>query len=381
MKMAWFGVEEWLNPMDSKAKINLGSSCVSALRLNELFDIIGQDENEFLKEFATMSLHYHHGDATGSPRVKAGVVHMYPHADFTADDVMMVHGGSAANELVEMALMEKGDNCVVIKPSYQQHYDIPKSVEMETRIVQLDEDSGYKLDMAALDAACDSNTKMIVFTNPNNPIGNVFTDEELGQIVEIATKYDAYILSDEMYRGMIKDDQASIMDYGYDKAIAVASTSKMFSSAGLRIGWIICKDKEMYEVMKTRRSYNSICCGIIDEVIASLEFENYEKIWARMRSILVPNKKIVQEWAAKEPHLKLIGDPWGTTCVIKYDYDVDSETLARDAMEDERKILFVPGDYFDMPGCIRVGYGAFRDPEVLKAGLAQFSDYLKKWEK
>ncbi|MBR3718580.1 MAG: hypothetical protein IKN20_01815, partial [Firmicutes bacterium] len=66
---------------------------------------------------------------------------------------------------------------------------------------------------------------------------------------------------------------------------------------------------------------------------------------------------------------------------MRYDFDVDSETLAKDAMEDERKILFVPGDYFDIPKTIRVGYGAFRDPEVLKAGLAQFSDYLKKWEK
>ena len=252
---------------------------------------------------------------------------------------------------------------------------------METRIVNLDLDNGARLDMAALDAACDQNTKMIAFTNPNNPIGNVLTDEELSQIIEIAKKNDAWILCDEMYRGMQSDTQTSILDYGYDKAISISSTSKMFSSAGLRVGWIVCKDPEMYEVFKTRRSYNSICCGIIDEIIASIEFENYEKMWARMRSILVPNKAIVKEWADKEPHLELIGDPWGTTCLIRYDYDVDSETLAKDAMEDERKILFVPGDYFDIPKTIRVGYGAFRDPEVLKAGLAQFSDYLKKWEK
>ena len=350
MKMAWFGVEEWLNPMDSKAKVNLGSSCVSAIKLNELFDLIGQDEDEFLKEFKYQSLHYHFGDATGSPRVKAGVCHLYPNGNVKPEQVMMTIGGSHANELVEMGLMEYGENCVIIKPSYQQHYDIPKSVNMETRIVNLDLDNGAKRDMAALDAACDKNTKMIAFTNPNNPIGNVLTDEELGQIVEIAKKNDAWILCDEMYRGMQSDTQTSILDYGYDKAISISSTSKMFSSAGLRVGWIVCKDPEMYEVFKTRRSYNSICCGIIDEIIASIEFENYEKMW-------------------------------GTTCLSRYDYDVDSETLAKDAMEDERKILFVPGDYFDIPKTIRVGYGAFRDPEVLKAGLAQFSEYLKKWEK
>ena len=50
-------------------------------------------------------------------------------------------------------------------------------------------------------------------------------------------------------------------------------------------------------------------------------------------------------------------------------------------MDDPRKILFVPGDYFDMPGTIRVGYGAFGNPEDLKKGLAEFGEYLKKWEK
>ena len=173
----------------------------------------------------------------------------------------------------------------------------------------------------------------------------------------------------------------SIMDFGYDKAISVSSLSKMFSMAGTRIGWIICKDHEVYEEFKTRRSYNTICCGIIDEIIASIALENYEKMWARARGILAPNKTIVEDWVKTQPHLSLKGDPKGTTCLIKYDYDVDSETLAKDAMEDERKILFVPGDYFDEPGTIRVGYGAFGDPQKLIEGLEAFGEYLKKWEK
>ena len=119
----------------------------------------------------------------------------------------------------------------------------------------------------------------------------------------------------------------------------------------------------------------------IDEIIASIALENYEKMWARARSILAPNKKIVEDWVKTQPHLSLKGDAKGTTCLIKYDYDVDSETLAKDAMEDERKILFVPGDYFDEPGTIRVGYGAFGDPQKLIEGLDAFGEYLKKWEK
>ena len=68
MKLAWFGVEEWLNPMDSLARINLGSSCVSALRMDELFDLTGEDLDAFLNEMRTMSLHYHGGGGRHLPQ-------------------------------------------------------------------------------------------------------------------------------------------------------------------------------------------------------------------------------------------------------------------------------------------------------------------------
>lgn len=379
MKLAWFGVEEWLNPMDSLAKYNLGSSCVSAFNMRELFECTGQDLDKFLEDMREFSLHYHHGDATGSPRVKKAVTGIYPKAGLTPEDVMMVIGGTGANDLTIFSILEHGDNCVVIKPSYQQHYDIPKGMGIETRIVQLKAEDNYVLNPDDVEAACDENTKLIILTNPNNPIGITLYDEELKRLVDIARKFDSWILCDEMYRGLDENYMPSILDYGYKKAVSVCSLSKMFSMAGTRIGWIICRDREMYEVIKTRRSYNTICCGIFDELVGSIALENYEKVWARARSILVPNREIVKEWVSRQPHLKMLAEPMGTTCLIDYDYDVDSETMAKEAMEAD-KILFVPGDYFDMPKTIRVGYGAFRNPEDLKASLDALEKFLKRYE-
>ena len=379
MKLAWFGVEEWLNPMDSLAKYNLGSSCVSAFNMRELFECTGQDLDKFLEDMREFSLHYHHGDATGSPRVKKAVTGIYPKAGLTPEDVMMVIGGTGANDLTIFSILEHGDNCVVIKPSYQQHYDIPKGMGIETRIVQLKAEDNYVLNLDDVEEACDENTKLIILTNPNNPIGITLYDEELKRLVDIAKKYDSWILCDEMYRGLDDNYMPSILDYGYKKAVSVCSLSKMFSMAGTRIGWIICRDREMYEVIKTRRSYNTICCGIFDELVGSIALENYEKVWARARSILLPNREIVKEWVSRQPHLKMLAEPMGTTCLIDYDYDVDSETMAKEAMEAD-KILFVPGDYFDMPKTIRVGYGAFRNPEDLKASLDALEKFLKRYE-
>lgn len=380
MKLAWFGVEEWLNPMDSLAKYNLGSSCVSAMNMQELFDVTGQDLDEFLENMRTFSLHYHHGDATGSPRVKAAVAGLYPKADLKPEEIMMVIGGTGANDLVISAVLEHGDNCVVVKPSYQQHYDIPKGLGIDTRIVQLKAEEGYVLNVDKIDELCDEKTKLIILTNPNNPIGITLDGDELQKIIDVAKKYDAWILCDEVYRGGDEEYMPSIVDYGYKKAISVSSMSKMFSMAGTRIGWVICRDHEMYEIMKTRRSYNTICCGIFDELVASIAMENYEKVWARARGILHPNRKIVADWVSTQPHLKLIAMPHGTTCLVEYDYDIDSETIAKDAMEKD-KILLVPGDYFDMPKTLRIGFGAFRDTKKLEESLEALGKYLKTLEK
>ena len=366
--------------MDSLAKYNLGSSCVSAFNMKELFECTGQDLDAFLEEMRTFSLHYHHGDATGSPRVKAAVTGIYPKADLTPEEVMMVIGGTGANDLAITSVLEHGDNCVVIKPSYQQHYDIPKGLGIETRIVQLKAEDDYVLNFDELAKACDANTKAIILTNPNNPIGITLYEEGLKKLIAIAEKNDSWIICDEMYRGVDETYMPSILDYGYKKAMSVSSMSKMFSMAGTRIGWIICRDPEMYEVIKTRRSYNTICCGIFDELVSSIALENYEKVWARARKILIPNREIVKKWVEKQPHLKMIAEPKGTTCLIDYDYDIDSETMAKDAMAKDA-ILIVPGDYFDMPKTFRIGYGAFRDTAKLEESLEALGNYLKTLEK
>ncbi|MCR4712040.1 MAG: aminotransferase class I/II-fold pyridoxal phosphate-dependent enzyme [Clostridia bacterium] len=383
MKMAEFLVEQWLNPMDSKAKYNFGSSCCKALTMDELFRVTGQDEGEFLKFMETMSLHYHHGDSTGSPRIKNAVCGIYEKANLKPENVMMTCGGTGANDIAIMGVIERDKNVVTIKPSYQQHYDIPLSQGIETRIVELKKEDDYALDMDALRAAVDENTNLIILTNPNNPTGVVLGYDKLKELVEIAEKVGAYILCDEMYRGLDENYMPSILDFDYERTISVASMSKMFSMAGTRIGWIVTKDKDLYHTLENRRSYNTICMGIIDEVVASIALENFKKIWERTRSILLPNKKIVYDWVAEQPHLAIKGDAMGTTCLVHYDpevYPMDSTTMAIDMMEKDQ-ILVTHGKCFDIEYSYRVGYGAFTDRDWLREGLDHLGAYMKSIEK
>ncbi len=375
MKLAWFGVEEWLNPMDSLARINLGSSCVSALRMDELFDLTG-GSGRFPERNA-----YHEpalSPATPpAPRIKAAVAGIYPKGNVKPEEVMITHGGTGANDLVLMSVLEPGDNCVVIKPSYQQHYDIPKGSGIETRVVQLKAEDNYQLDFDALDKACDANTKMIVLTNPNNPIGVTLYDEACVRSWTSPPSTTPGSSATRSIAGWTRTICPPFWTTATTKAISISSMSKMYSMAGTRIGWIVCRDHEMYEVMKTRRSYNTICCGIWDEIIASIALEHYQALWARPVPFWSPTARSWRTGCLPAPYSAPACQGHGPTCLIDYDYDVDSETLAKDAMATSRS--WWSRRLLDMPKTIRVGYGAFRDPQVLKAGLEEFGKYLEKY--
>ena len=87
----------------------------------------------------------------------------------------------------------------------------------------------------------------------------------------------------------------SIVDL-YDKGISVGSMSKCFSLAGLRLGWVATKDKALTALMHERRDYDTISCGVLDDMIASLALQNKEKIFDRNRSILLKNREILDKW-------------------------------------------------------------------------------------
>ena len=115
----------------------------------------------------------------------------------------------------------------------ETEYEI-KTIGAELREVDLKIKDGYKLDLSEVRAAADKNTKAILFTNPNNPTGSVLSLEEMRELVEIAKSVDAWIICDEMYRGLDEEYMPSFADL-YDKAIVTASSSKIYSLAGLSV--------------------------------------------------------------------------------------------------------------------------------------------------
>ena len=369
-----FKVEKWLNPRDPLCTYNLGASCVKALTVQELLDLIGHDVQEFLEQVRTMSLHY--GSFEGLPRLRRAIGGLFRSS--SPEEVLTVHGGTGANHMVLMGLLNPGDAMVAVKPNYQQHYEIPASIGAEVRVLRLREEDDYVLDLEALERLVDHRTKVIALSNPNNPTGVFLGEEALEGVVRIARAHGAHVLCDEIYRGLDDAYMPSVVDL-YERGISTGSLSKVFSMAGTRIGWIVTPDREALEMLENRRSYDTICCGVLDELLAALALEHHEKILARSRRIVRKNRALLDEWLKTQPSLGTRGISLGSTCLVRYAFDIPSETLCRSIL-DATGVLLCHGDCFDEPHTFRLGY-SFDEGETLTKGLEALGSYFVRMER
>lgn len=374
MKIKPFAVEEWMNAWEEGARYNIAETCVDSISLDELFALTGEDEDAFLRRFSARRLTY--GAIEGAPAFKAGVCKLYK--TLKPQNIVPTHGAAGANHHVFYSLIEPGDRVVSIMPTYQQLYSIPESFGADVQLVQLRQQNDYLPDLAELRRLVTPNTKMICLNNPNNPTGALMSSELLGEIVKIARGVGAYILCDEVYRHLTQTDVwcESIADL-YEKGISVSSMSKVFSLAGLRLGWIATRDMEVVRACLSHRDYDLVSCGMFDEAVAAVALAHSDKLLARNRAIVRENLAILDGWVRSEPRLTYTKPMAGTTALVYYDYDLPSYEFC-ERMYKETGAFVTPGDCFEQPRSVRIGYAS--DTGVLRDGLAAFSAFLRSLE-
>ena len=366
-----FKVEDWFNEYEKSAEYDMADTCVESLSLNDLFEIIGEKERH-LEYIMGKKLNY--GDIQGSERLLKAIKTMYNNTF----PIIITHGAIGANQLVMQTVINAGDKVLSIIPTYQQHYSIPKSLGADTHLLFLKEENKWLPDIDELRKIAGSNTKLICINNPNNPTGSVIPKKMMEEIIEIARINGSYILCDEVYRGL-EHNKGNNISYSitdlYERGISTSSMSKIFSLAGLRLGWIVAPKEIMDEII-VHREYNTISVSALDDYFASLAIENRSKIIKRNLNIIIKGKKILSEWIEKEPYISWVEPHGGTTCLLKYAINMPSVDFCKTILKDTG-VLFLPGSTLEMEGYIRAGYCS--NLSKLKTGLQIFSDRLSRF--
>ena len=372
MKIRTFKTERWMNEYEEHCTYNLAETCIDSLTMRELIELCGKDFDEYINQLADIRLTY--GDIFGSEYLLRGIAGLYE--SVKPEEIIPTHGAIGANYLAIMTLIEPSDNMVSVMPTYQQHYSIPESIGAEVRILNLNPENHFLPDLDELRNLVDENTKCITINNPNNPAGSLIPVETMKEIAEIARGAGAYVLCDEVYRGISEDGSymPSIVDI-YEKGISIGSMSKSFSLAGLRLGWIVTKDRELVHLCHERRDYDTISCPVIIDRLAALALNNVDKVIERNRAIVLKNRQILDDWVNATPEVFYERPVAGTTALVYYRKDIPSRELC-DGLMKEKGVLFTPGECFEMEGAVRIGY-CF-DSEVLQKGLDLFAEYLRE---
>lgn len=370
MQIDNFKVEEWFNKYEKDAVYDLADTCVESLSINELLQIAGCKQED-LEILYNRKLNY--GDIYGSERLKKAISSLYENQN--EKNITITHGAIGANQLVIHSIVERGDKVVSVVPTYQQHYSIPKSVGADVELFFLKEEDNWLPDIENLEQVVGNNTKLICINNPNNPTGAVIPDDMLYKIADIARRANAYILCDEVYRGLNHQGNpfsVSIADI-YEKGISTSSMSKVFSLAGLRLGWV-CANEDIINIINHQREYNTISVSILDDYFASLAIENKDKIIKRNIEKILTGKKILLDWANSNNNVRLITPQGGTTAFVGYNVPIKSTDLCA-KLQQETGVMILPGETMELDGYLRIGYG--NNFEKLKKALEIFSEFLQ----
>src|SRR5690554_5357022 len=199
--------------------------------------------------------------------------------NFDDSEVIVLPGIKSAIYMALATLLEPFDEVINISPYYVSYPPMIKLAEPTAEIVNVSLNKDYNLDLDALKASINKNTKCILVNTPHNPTGTVFSKEEVEQIISICLENDVYIISDEVYEKLVYGNtkHTSFAEYPEikDKLIVTNGYSKSYAMTGWRIGYALGPKKIISRMNKIQQHVNTNTCTFIQKGVCSI-YKNEE---------------------------------------------------------------------------------------------------------
>ena len=301
-----------------------------------------------------------------------------------ADDVLITAGAAEANYLALRQCLRAGDEIIIERPGWPQAEVLARATGAEIRIIDRDEEAGWQLPLDALEAMVSPRTRMIFVTNPNNPTGSLMNGDELAHLAAIAGLHNSWLVVDEVYAGLEWTRQRMPSIAGlYERGIATGSVSKVFGMQGLRLGWMICRDKEMIHDALVLREYSSLISNHLGEAIAevALRPDRRSELLTRIRAGSLENLEKLTRFIEAHPALSWQRPEAGLIGLVRLvgGSGLTGDALAARALQPPYRTFLISGSAYGKPDHIRLGVGggaaANLDEglEKLAALLAEFA--------
>jgi aspartate/methionine/tyrosine aminotransferase len=324
---------------------------------------------------------------TGLPELRAAVA--AANKRFYGLDIDPVSGicvTSGATEAITaclMALLNPGDEVVLIEPLYDTYFPVVQLLGATAKLVRL-EPPGWDLPREALAAAFGPKTKLLLLNSPMNPTGKVFTGAELDFIAGLLLAHDAYAVCDEVYEHLVfagaKHIPLMTLPVMAERCLRIGSAGKTFSLTGWKVGYVsgpsalislVAKAHQNLTFTTTPNLQRAVAMGLAkpDDYFCSLANE----LQARRDLLDTGLRHLGFTTLPAQGSYFITADfsPLGFTC--------DDTAFAR-MITEQAGVAAIPVSafYVDAPPCHYVRFAFCKQPEVLEEALRRLERWLEK---
>lgn len=363
MNLPEFALERYFARYEFDVPYLLSSSDIEPYRLAELLELADEEGREL---WEGLSLGY--TESAGHPLLRAEIAGMYEEAEAEPDDVLVFAGAEEAIFAYMNVVLGAGDHAVATWPAYQSLHEVARSAGAEVTPFPLRHEEGWRLDLEKLHGNAGGSTDAIVVNFPHNPTGALPDRAVFEEIVELARASGARLFSDEVYR-LLEHDPADRLPAAadlYEGAASLGVMSKAFALAGLRIGWIYTRDRDLLQRLAAFKDYTTICNSAPSEVLSLIALRACDAVLGRNLRIISENlrhaDRFFEEWEDTaewvRPRVGCIGFP-------RLLRGPPTERLAAGLAEAEG-VMLLPGEVYGHPGHFRLGLGRRDFPEALE---------------
>lgn len=187
----------------------------------------------------------HYPPVAGFPELREAIAKKFQSENnlpWKAENVVVSTGAKQSLVNAIMALVDPGEEVVMIAPYWVSYLEMIKMAEGEPVVIHTDVSTGYKATAAQLEAALSDKTRMFILNSPSNPTGSMYSREELEAMAAVLEKYpNVFVLSDEIYEYLSFDEahfSIGSLPSMVDRTITVNGFSKGFAMTGWRVGYI-----------------------------------------------------------------------------------------------------------------------------------------------
>jgi aspartate aminotransferase len=318
-------------------------------------------------------------DARGLPALRKLLATMFQGCGVpaTENSIIMTPGGKQAIYNACQALLNPGDEAIVIPPCWVSYADIVKlaggvPVEVNTRA-----EDGYRPSEAAIRAAITPHTKVILTNNPANPTGAVWEPEVVEMVARIAAEYDLWVIDDLVYEAFNYTGRPvpalGAIASAHERTVTVGSFSKAFAMTGFRLGYVHAPAPLVPQLLKLQQQTATCLPGFVQmgAIAALTQAAHFPQETARVYERL---RDVVREELGDIDAGPLEGAFYAFVDITSTGKD---DVAFCDWLYKEYHVACVPGSAFGTAGVGRIRVSYANDEPVLREGMRRLARAIR----